>query len=92
MRFEVRSYFRHSNLADRAVMATVGGPLQDATWHSFVEAVVERSGGEAVEGVREQGGALSDEEAEHVERWVEELVLRREAGDRAANGRHAQRS
>ena len=92
LRFEVRSYFRHSNLADRAVMATVGGPLQDATWRSFVEAVVERSGGEAVEGVREQGGALSDEEAEHVERWVEELVLRREAGDRAANGRHAQRS
>ena len=34
------SYFRHSNQADRAVMATVGGPLQNATWRSFVEAVV----------------------------------------------------
>lgn len=84
LRFEVRSYFRHSNLADRAVMATVGGPLQDATWRSFVEAVVERSGGEAIDGVREESGALADDEAAHVERWIEDLVLRREAAERRA--------
>ncbi|HEX6926620.1 MAG TPA: NAD-dependent epimerase/dehydratase family protein [Longimicrobiaceae bacterium] len=78
LRFEVRSYFRGSNVADRAVMATVGRPLQETTWRSLVEAVVQRSGGEAVEGVQTSHGRLSEDEAEHVERWVEGLVMRRQ--------------
>lgn len=76
LRFEIRSYFRGSNLADGLVMATVGRPLQDATWRGVVEAVVERSGGDAPAGVLTDQGVLSHEEAEHVERWVEELVQR----------------
>ena len=74
LRFEVRSYFRHSNQADRAIMSTVGRPLQDATWRAFLEAVVERSGGEAIDGVQTQHGTLSKEEAGRVEHWLEEVV------------------
>lgn len=74
LRFEVRSYFRHSNQADRAVMSTVGRPLQDATWRAFLEAVAERSGGEAIDGVLAEHDTLSAEEAAHVERWLDEVV------------------
>lgn len=77
LRFEVRSYFRGSNQIDRAIMSSVGGALQGATWRSMVEAVVARSGGQIVDGVHADQQPLSDEEARHVENWVEELVLRR---------------
>jgi hypothetical protein len=77
LRFEIRSYFRHSNAVDGVVMATVGGRLQEATWRSVVEEVVRRSGGEAPEGVQAQNGELDTGEAERVERWVEALVQRR---------------
>lgn len=76
VRFEVRSYFRGSNLADGAIMATVGRPLQEATWRGMVEEVVRRSGGEPVGEIRTDQRRLSAEEAEHVEHWVEELVMR----------------
>lgn len=77
LRFEVRSYFRGSNQIDRAIMSSVGGALQGATWRSMVEAVVARSGGQIVDGVHADQQPLSDAEARHVENWVEELVLRR---------------
>jgi nucleoside-diphosphate-sugar epimerase len=83
LRFEVRSYFRGSNFADGAVMATVGRPLQDATWRGMVEAVVRRSGGEATGGVHSDQHTLSAEEAAHVESWVDALVLRQQQRDPA---------
>lgn len=76
VRFEVRSYFRGSTIPDGLVMSTVGRPLQDATWRGFVEAVVERSGGSAPEGVHSDQRTVSADEAGHVESWVEELVQR----------------
>lgn len=77
LRFEIRSYFRGSNRADGAVMATVGRPLQEATWRSMVEAVARRSGGEAIDGIHSDRHTLSVDEAAQVERWVEELVMRK---------------
>ena len=76
LRFEIRSYFRGSNVADGLVMATVGKPLQDVTWRSMVDAVVRRSGGEALDGIHSEQQTLSAAEAAHVETWAEELVLR----------------
>jgi hypothetical protein len=49
---------------------------QTATWRSVVERVVERSGGSAPEGVQEETRTLEGSDAEEVERWVEELVVR----------------
>ena len=56
VRFEVRSYTRASNLLDRIALGTIGEPLRRATWESFVEEVVRRSGGEAVGGSAEREG------------------------------------
>lgn len=77
VRFEVRSYTRASSLIDRIGMETIGEPLRRATWTSLVENVVRRSGGEAVDGVRTETAELAPEDAEGLERWAEELVVRR---------------
>ena len=84
MRFEVRSYTRASNLLDRIALGTIGQPLRRATWESFVEEVVRRSGGEAVGGVQTASEKLTDEDAAGVEQWVEELVRRREQREASA--------
>ncbi|HEU0078506.1 MAG TPA: DUF1990 family protein, partial [Longimicrobiaceae bacterium] len=76
-RFEVRSYTRASDLVDRVGMVMGGHAAQRATWTGMVEEVVRRSGGEAVDGVHSEMDAVPEEEAERIERWVEELVMRR---------------
>jgi len=76
LRFEVRSFTRSADLIDRIGMRTFGHAAQQATWRSVVDNVVERSGGTAPEGVREEESVLRGEDAEEVERWVEEAVMR----------------
>lgn len=77
VRFEVRSYTRPSSLIDQVALATIGEVMKSAMWSTVVEAVVERSGGEAVDGVQTETAALEDEDAAGVEQWVEELVRKR---------------
>lgn len=77
LRFEVRSYTRSADLLDGLGMATLGRRLQKETWKSVVEAVVERCGGTAPDGVHEESWQLNPREAARVERWVEEVVMRR---------------
>lgn len=86
VRFEVRSYSRAARLLDSVGMATVGRHLQKATWKGMVEAVVERSGGSAPDGVREEAEELTDREAVRVERWVESVVQRRKRENGTAPG------
>jgi NADH dehydrogenase len=76
LRFEVRSYTRPSDLVDLVGMRTFGKVAQKATWRSVVERLVERSGGSAADGVREETRTLEGSDAEEVERWVEEVVMR----------------
>lgn len=76
-RFEVRSYTRASDVVDRVGMAMGGHAAQRATWISMVEEVVRRSGGAAPDGVQSEAGTISEEKAGRIERWVEELVMRR---------------
>jgi nucleoside-diphosphate-sugar epimerase len=77
LRFEIRSYTRAADLLDNLGMAALGRRLQKETWKSVVEAVVERCGGTAPDGVHEEAWELTPREASRVERWVEEVVLRR---------------
>jgi hypothetical protein len=77
LRFEIRSYTRSADLLDNLGMAALGRRLQKETWKSVVDAVVNRCGGTAVDGVHEEAWELSPREASRVERWVEEVVLRR---------------
>ncbi|HEX2187798.1 MAG TPA: DUF1990 family protein [Longimicrobiaceae bacterium] len=85
-RFEVRSYTRASDLVDRVGMALGGHAAQKATWRAMVEEVVRRSGGDAVEGVQDETEAIPRAQAEHVESWVEELVMRRRREESPSSG------
>jgi NADH dehydrogenase len=76
LRFEVRSFTRSAGLIDRIGMRTFGQAAQRATWRSVVGAVVDRSGGTAPGGVHEEEEALEGRDAEDVESWVEEVVMR----------------
>jgi hypothetical protein len=76
LRFEVRSFTRSADVIDRIGMRTFGQVAQRATWRSVVSAVVDRSGGTAPGGVQEEETALHGQDAEDVENWVEETVMR----------------
>jgi uncharacterized protein YbjT (DUF2867 family) len=77
LRFEIRSYTRAAGIIDNIGMAAGGARAQKATWTSTVEEVVERSGGTTDE-VHDEAVSLPDREAARVERWVEQIVMRRE--------------
>jgi nucleoside-diphosphate-sugar epimerase len=86
VRFEIRSFTRPSDLVDLIGMRTFGKLAQKATWRSVVQTLVERSGGRADEGVREENTTLEGADAEDVERWVEELVMRKKRDDAPKQG------
>jgi NADH dehydrogenase len=81
VRFEVRSWTRSSGVVDFVGMKTFGKAAQKSTWRTVVANVVEESGGEAPEGVVDESRSLEGEEAEAVERWVEELVMARKRAE-----------
>ncbi|HEX8395798.1 MAG TPA: DUF1990 family protein [Longimicrobium sp.] len=86
LRFEVRSFTRSGGLIDHLGMRTVGKVAQRATWRSVVEAVVERSGGTAEDGVHEEESTLTGQAATDVEQWVEEVVMRFRRSQSPAQG------
>lgn len=85
IRFEIQSYSRPSRLLDALGMAAVGRQLQRATWTSMTEAVIRRSGGEAVDEVHTEASTLPEEEVERVEKWAEALVRKRQREDGEAS-------
>lgn len=72
VRFEVTVYARAANAFDWLVMNTVGAVMQDANWVAVVEAMVERSGGAAVDGVQQEKTTVDD--SEKVEEWIKDLI------------------
>lgn len=76
LRFEIRSFTRSADLLDLIGMRTFGQIAQRATWRTVVGNVVDRSGGAAPNGVHEEETALEGQDAQDVERWVEEAVMR----------------
>ena len=78
LRFEVRSYSRPARLLDRLGMAALGTLLQTRTWRATVDAVVERSGGTAPDGVETLTRDMTAREAARVERWAQAMVAARE--------------
>lgn len=92
LRFEVRSFTRASHLVDRIGIETIGEPMRKATWTSFVQAVVQRSGGKAMEGVQSETSTLEEDDARQVEEWAEKVVLRRRREEGAQNRARAGRA
>ena len=76
IRFEIRSYARPTDTADRIAMGTVGRAAQKLTWKSVVEEVVKRSGGTAEEGVQDERTALRGDDARRVEEWADGMIQR----------------
>jgi NADH dehydrogenase len=77
VRFQIEVYDRAATMLDLIAMRTVGDRMQSHTWEQVVAGVVERSGGEAPQGIQHESQALDDAEAERVNRWLSEIVLRR---------------
>jgi NADH dehydrogenase len=77
VRFQVEVFDRPANVIDFIAMRAVGDRLQDHTWSHVVQKMVEISAGDAPAGVEEDGASLDEAEAKQIERWVEELALRR---------------
>jgi len=76
LRFEVRSFTRPSDLVDLIGMRTFGKLAQKTAWNSVVDGMVDRSGGHAPNGVEEEHVTLKGADADEVEQWVEEMVMR----------------
>jgi NADH dehydrogenase len=83
VRFQVEVFDRAANVLDLIAMRSLGDRLQSQTWTEVVENVVKLSGGRAPEGVRHDSRSLDDEEAERVEKWLEEVAMRRKRAENA---------
>lgn len=81
VRFEVRSYTRAATLPDLVAMRTVGAAAQIINWTAVVQEVVRRSAGTAPDGVQREIDALSEREAERVQQWSEEVLLRKKRAE-----------
>jgi uncharacterized protein YbjT (DUF2867 family) len=81
VRFQVEVYDRPANVIDFIAMRAIGDRLQDHTWSHVVEKVTQLSGGSAPAGVESESVGLDDQEAAAIERWVEELAIRRKRGE-----------
>jgi len=81
VRFQVEVYDRPANAIDFLAMRSVGDRLQDHTWSHVVEKVVQISGGTAPGGVEHETASLDEEQAKAIEKWVEELALRRKRAE-----------
>lgn len=80
VRFEVQVYDRAANVVDLLAMRTVGDYLQNRSWAALIGNTVAASGGSAANGVEHDSVRLDDDQADRIEEWLEELVvkLRRE--------------
>ena len=76
IRFEVQVYDRAANVVDLLAMRTVGDFLQNRSWEAVIQNVVEASGGTLAGDVVKESENLDDQQAERVEEWLEELVVR----------------
>jgi NADH dehydrogenase len=86
VRFQAEVYDRPANVIDFIAMRAIGDRLQEHTWSHVVEKMLQISGGSAPDGVQSETVSLDEPEAEAIDRWVKELVMRQR---RSANGERA---
>jgi uncharacterized protein YbjT (DUF2867 family) len=81
VRFQVEVYDRPANVIDFVAMRAVGDRLQDHTWSHVVDKMIQISGGSAPAGIESESVSLDEQEAAAIERWVEELAMRRKRAE-----------
>jgi hypothetical protein len=77
IRFQVEVYDRPATIADYLVMRPVGELLQSATWDKVVQAVIDASGGRAVDGIHHEEAVLDSDQSERIDEWLRDLVMER---------------
>ncbi len=83
VRFEVQVYDRPASVVDFVAMRTIGVFFQNRSWERVVRAVAEGVGGTLVAGVHRESATLDADEADAIQRWLEELVNQRKRDDNA---------
>ena len=91
VRFEIQVYDRAANFVDWATMTAFGNFLQNRTWESTVNAVVDESGGKAPKGVESETTSLDPEQAKEIQEWLEDLstMLKRESREASPESPHS---
>ncbi len=91
VRFRVDVFDRAANVLDLIAMRALGDRLQEHTWSHVVENMVGRSGGTAPGGVQHDAVTLDEAEAEEINQWLGEVMMRRrreQNANRIAAGGH----
>ena len=78
IRFEVETLTRAGSWFDFIGMKLGGEVAQGMNWSETVERVVERSGGEAADGVEVEHEILREDERERVEGWIDRTLSERQ--------------
>ncbi len=77
VRFETQVYDRPANIADWFAMKTVGEAMQNRTWESVVQRMIDESGGSALKGIEQDEEDLDDTQSNLIEDWLRDLVMER---------------
>jgi uncharacterized protein YbjT (DUF2867 family) len=77
VRFETQVYDRPANIADWFAMKTVGESMQNRTWESVVQRMVDISGGVAANGIEQNEEDLDGQQSDRIEEWLRDLVMER---------------
>lgn len=81
VRFLVEVNARAASWIDYLTLKAGGNLGQRMNWETVVERMVERSGGEAPDGVQHEKRKLDEEGAERAEGWIERMITRRRRRD-----------
>jgi NADH dehydrogenase len=76
-RFEIISFTQAASWLDELGRKLLGRVVQKGAWARTVEALVERTGGSAPDGVQTEDEVLSESDEERIEDWARELVMAR---------------
>jgi hypothetical protein len=64
-------------------MRTVGDTVQERSWESLVQAMVEESGATPVSTIQHEEDYLDEDQADRVEGWIRDLVIDRKRAQQA---------
>jgi uncharacterized protein YbjT (DUF2867 family) len=90
VRFQVQVYDRPANLADWVLMRTVGDTVQERSWESLVQAMVEESGATPTSPIQHEEDYLDEDQADRVQGWIRDLVIDRKRAQQVASMQESQ--
>ena len=92
VRFMVEVFARSASPFDFVAFKLGAQKIQELTWKTVCERMLERSGGTSREGVEQHVEELDEREAARAEAWIEEIVTghERELNERESAERAAQ--